>query len=130
MASGSLKIGLIDGNVALRDAVTKWILHAGIGELAGEAVSSIHEAIEMRGGAQPDVILLDVRTPSAFSKADVGQLQRTYPEARVILMSHYAFESEDGSLPPGVDACLNKAFLIERLTPLLRSLFPDRYQTA
>ena len=130
MLSGSLKIGLIDGNVGLRDAVTKWILHAGIGALAGEAVSSIHEAIDTWGAAQPDVILLDVRTPSAFSQEDVGRLQRTYPGARVILMSHYAFESDDGSLPQGVDACLHKAFLIERLTPLLRSLFPDRYQTA
>jgi len=106
------------------EAVTNWLTYAGIGELV--CTSSTLKTLDMWGKTEPDVLLLDVRHPNQFPQESLAAFKHEYPNVRVILMSHYSFDSEHGGIPAGIDACLDKAELTDQLVPILVRLFPDR----
>ncbi len=123
--AGRLKIGLIESSSAVREALKKWLDYAGIGEIVATA-SSLKEALESWGPVTVEAILLEMRRPREHSSESIVSFREKYAGSRIILMSHHDLESEKKSVPSGIDACLSKAELTDRLVPTLIQLFPDR----
>jgi DNA-binding NarL/FixJ family response regulator len=81
-------------------------------DIVGEATTG-RQAIERAGRLRPDVVLMDVRMPDLDGIAATGELARTAPDSRVLILT--TFERDDyifGALRAGASG-----FLLKRARP-------------
>jgi len=118
-----VRVLIVDDSQAVLDALGKWFRAFKIGEVVATALSA-SGALDIVARMEVDVLLLDVRMPGRTGLQVVENVKRLAPNLRVILMSHYPFDKDELARVSGIDACLAKDDLSDRLPSLLKEYDP------
>jgi DNA-binding NarL/FixJ family response regulator len=101
------RVLLVDDAPAIRNAIRGVLEDAGI-EVVGEAPDGA-EGVAMAGSLRPDVVLMDLRMPTADGFEATAQIVRDLPGVRVVALSAYeSRESAEAVLAAGAFAFLPK----------------------
>ncbi|HJU02511.1 MAG TPA: response regulator transcription factor [Actinomycetes bacterium] len=87
------RVLLVDDAAAIRNALRGVLEDAGI-EVVGEAPDGT-QGVAMAAELRPDVVLMDLRMPSADGFEATAQIVRQLPDVRVVVLS--AYESEESA---------------------------------
>jgi CheY-like chemotaxis protein len=93
----SLKVLVLDDHVEVAEGIGELL------ELAGHSPTLVHDgksALEARGRTQFDVALYDVKMPGMNGVECFLETRRTWPDAKVIMMSGYA---DDGLIARAIE---------------------------
>jgi DNA-binding NarL/FixJ family response regulator len=87
------RVLLVDDAPAIRNALRGVLEDAGI-EVVGEAPDGT-QGVAMAAALRPDVVLMDLRMPSADGFEATAQIVNQLPDVRVVVLS--AYESEESA---------------------------------
>jgi CheY-like chemotaxis protein len=87
------RVLLVDDAAAIRNALRGVLEDAGI-EVVGEAPDGA-QGVAMAASLRPDVVLMDLRMPSADGFEATAQIVNQLPDIRVVVLS--AYESEESA---------------------------------
>ena len=87
------RVLLVDDAAAIRNALRGVLEDAGI-EVVGEAPDGV-QGVAMVGSLRPDVVLMDLRMPSANGFQATEQIVHEHPAVRVVVLS--AYETEESA---------------------------------
>jgi CheY-like chemotaxis protein len=87
------RVLLVDDAAAIRNALRGVLEDAGI-EVVGEAPDGT-QGVAMAASLRPDVVLMDLRMPSADGFEATAQIVNQLPDVRVVVLS--AYESEESA---------------------------------
>jgi CheY-like chemotaxis protein len=106
-AEDAPRVLLVDDAVAIRNAIRGLLEDAGI-KVVGEATDGV-EGIALAEALRPDVVLMDLRMPSADGFEATAQIVGQDPTVRVVVLSAYeSEESAEAVLAAGAFAFLPK----------------------
>ena len=92
-ANDGPRVLLVDDAAAIRNALQGVLEDAGI-EVVGEAPDGV-QGVAMVGSLRPDVVLMDLRMPSANGFQATEQIVQEHPAVRVVVLS--AYETEESA---------------------------------
>jgi CheY-like chemotaxis protein len=92
-ANDGPRVLLVDDAAAIRNALRGVLEDAGI-EVVGEAPDGV-QGVAMVGSLRPDVVLMDLRMPSANGFQATEQIVQEHPAVRVVVLS--AYETEESA---------------------------------
>jgi DNA-binding NarL/FixJ family response regulator len=101
------RVLLVDDAPAIRNAIRGVLEDAGI-EVVGEAPDGV-QGVAMAGSLRPDVVLMDLRMPTADGFEATAQIVKDLPGVRVVVLSAYeSKESAEAVMAAGAFAFLPK----------------------
>lgn len=81
------------------------------------------EAVELYRSRRPDVVLMDINMPVMDGYGALERIRAFDPEARVVALTAYAFESDRQRMQAaGFDKCLSKPLRIDELRQTVAEL--------
>lgn len=83
------RILLVDDHEVVRLGLRALLEHHSQFEMVGEA-SSAREAIEAVGRIHPDIVLMDIRLPGTSGIEACEEINKTYPDTKVVMLTSYA----------------------------------------
>lgn len=83
--SGAMRVVVVDDNDGFRQALRALLVSEGL-EVVGEAADT-RAAMDTVLATQPDVALVDLRLPGGSGAAMIGEMLRTAPGTRVVVLS-------------------------------------------
>lgn len=83
------RILLVDDHEVVRLGLRALLEHHSQFEIVGEA-SSAREAIEAVGRIHPDIVLMDIRLPGTSGIEACEEINKTYPDTKVVMLTSYA----------------------------------------
>lgn len=83
------RILLVDDHEVVRLGLRALLEHHSQFEIVGEA-SSAREAIETVGRIHPDIVLMDIRLPGTSGIEACEEINKTYPDTKVVMLTSYA----------------------------------------
>lgn len=79
---------LVDEEPLVREVLRMWLEHVEDIRVIGEAASG-DEALALAQALQPDVVLIDMATPTADGLTATAALRASVPQCAVVLLSLY-----------------------------------------
>jgi DNA-binding NarL/FixJ family response regulator len=128
----SLKVLLVDDNERFIDSIERYLvsipdLHI---DCVGKATSG-EDAITLIPVLHPDLILMDLTMPGINGLETTRMIKGSKnPPRTIILTIHDSEEYRWAAKEAGADGFLTKSEFTEKLTPLLRVLFPKSADTS
>lgn len=119
----SIKIGLADDHVLLRNALARLISGFGNCEVIAEAANGMELLQQLQKNNLPDVVLLDLNMPVMDGFETAAWLHNSYPSVRVLMLTMY--ESDQALirlLQLGVKGFLKKDIQPDELAMAIRSV--------
>ncbi len=83
------RIVLVDDHEVVRLGLRALLEHNSQFEVVGEA-STAKEAIEVVDRLHPDIVLMDIRLPGASGIEACEEINKNYPDTRVVMLTSYA----------------------------------------
>lgn len=119
-AARRIRVALADDRHMIRDRIRSVVKRQPDLEIVGEAANE-EEAVEICRVARPDVIVMDVNTPSVDGRAATTQIRKEFPETSVIGLSvHTGADARDAMRSAGAAAYLRKDDAAEALCAAIR----------
>ncbi|MEW5721750.1 MAG: response regulator [Thermodesulfobacteriota bacterium] len=98
------------------DFLKSLVWRLGLREMKASGVTSGEEALAFLAENQVDVVVLDLKMPGMNGLRALREIRRLHPETEVIILTgHAAFDSENGTPPPGVFDYVIKPVRLEEL---------------
>ena len=108
------RVLLVDDATAIRNALRGLLEDAGI-EVVGEAPDGV-QGVALADSLRPDVVLMDLRMPTADGFQATAQIVKEHPEVQVVVLSAYETkESAEAVLAAGAFAFLPKGCDADRI---------------
>lgn len=83
------RIVLVDDHEVVRLGLRALLEHSAQFEVIGEATTA-KEALDVVGRLHPDIVLMDIRLPGASGIDACEEINKNYPETRVVMLTSYA----------------------------------------
>jgi two-component system, NarL family, response regulator DevR len=83
------RIVLVDDHEVVRLGLRALLEHHAQFEVIGDATTA-KEAIEVVGRLHPDIVLMDIRLPGQSGIEACEEINKTYPDTRVVMLTSYA----------------------------------------
>ncbi|MBE0695451.1 MAG: response regulator transcription factor [Anaerolineaceae bacterium] len=83
------RIVLVDDHEVVRLGLRALLEHHAQFEVIGDAKTA-KEAVEVVGRLHPDIVLMDIRLPGTSGIEACEEINKTYPETRVVMLTSYA----------------------------------------
>jgi DNA-binding NarL/FixJ family response regulator len=83
------KIVLVDDHEVVRLGLRALLEHNSQFEVIGEAASA-KEALDVVGRLSPDIVLMDIRLPGASGIEACEEINKNYPDTKVVMLTSYA----------------------------------------
>jgi two-component system, NarL family, response regulator DevR len=83
------RIVLVDDHEVVRLGLRALLEHHSQFEVIGDATTA-KEAIEVVGRLHPDIVLMDIRLPGQSGIEACEEINKTYPDTRVVMLTSYA----------------------------------------
>jgi two-component system, NarL family, response regulator DevR len=83
------RIVLVDDHEVVRLGLRALLEHHSQFEVIGDAANA-KEAIEVVGRLHPDIVLMDIRLPGTSGIEACEEINKTYPDTRVVMLTSYA----------------------------------------
>jgi two-component system, NarL family, response regulator DevR len=83
------RIVLVDDHEVVRLGLRALLEHHSQFEVVGDATTA-KEAIEAVDRLHPDIVLMDIRLPGASGIEACEEINKTYPDTRVVMLTSYA----------------------------------------
>jgi DNA-binding NarL/FixJ family response regulator len=120
--SSPLRILIVEDHFLPRFAVSTLINETADMKVVAEAETG-WRAVEQYRQHRPDLVLMDLRLPEMDGTAATAALTREFPDARVLVLSHYESEEDvNGALRAGARGFLKKDVKAETLLTAIRTV--------
>lgn len=117
-----IRILVVEDHFLPRFAVTMLVNETADLTVVAEAETG-WRAVELYRQHRPDVVLMDLRLPEMDGTAATAAILREFPEARVLVLSHYESEEDvGGALRAGACGFLKKDVKAETLLRAIRAV--------
>lgn len=83
------RIVLVDDHEVVRLGLRALLEHHAQFEVIGDATTA-KEALEVVGRLRPDIVLMDIRLPGPSGIEACEEINKTYPETKVVMLTSYA----------------------------------------
>jgi two-component system, NarL family, response regulator len=121
-----IKVVVVEDHFLPRFAVTRLIEDSPDMTVVAEAETG-WRAIELYREHRPDVVLMDLRLPELDGTSATAALVREFPDARVLVLSHYESEADvGGAMRAGARGFLKKDVKGETLLGAIREVAAGR----
>jgi DNA-binding NarL/FixJ family response regulator len=109
-----IRVLIVEDHAMVAESIARTLAKEPAIEVAG-TVGSIGDALA--SGAEPDVVLLDLRLPDGDGIKALPQLREHFPEAAIVLLSGYVEENlATLAIRSGCAGCISKTDGIDELT--------------
>lgn len=120
--SPPIRVLIVEDHFLPRFAVTTLINETADVRVIAEAETG-WRAVELYRQHRPDLVLMDLRLPEMDGTAATAALTREFPEARVLVLSHYESEEDvGGAMRAGARGFLKKDVKAETLLTAIRAV--------
>ncbi|MFZ2448028.1 MAG: sigma-54 dependent transcriptional regulator [Syntrophobacteraceae bacterium] len=122
--SEKVRILIVDDELIVRESLVGWLQRAGH---AVHAASGGHEAIEMMGRNDYDLVFLDIRMPDLGGLDVLKNIKLAHPHIlAVMITAHGSVETAIEAMKTGADDFLIKPFEPEQLKLLVEKLLKQK----
>lgn len=118
----AIRVLLVEDHFLPRFAVATLIEETADMAVVGEAETG-WRAVELYRQHRPDVVLMDLRLPEMDGTAATAAITREFPNARILVLSHYESEHDvSGAMRAGARGYLKKDVGAETLLAAIRTV--------
>jgi two-component system response regulator HydG len=122
--SEKIQILVVDDELIVRESLVGWIKRAGHNV---DAASGGHQALEMIGRNEYDLVFLDIRMPDLNGLDALRNIKMVSPHILVVMITAYAtVETAIEAMKSGADDFLIKPFQPEQLKLLIEKLLNQK----
>lgn len=119
-----VRILVVDDELIVRESLTGWLKRAGH---EVDAVPGGHEALEMVGRQEYDLMFLDIRMPDVNGMEVLKNIKLAYPHILVVMITAYgSVETAIEAMKSGADDFLIKPFDPDQLKLLIEKLLKQK----
>jgi len=124
----NIRVWIIDDDRSIRWVLDKALKQAGMDTRSFESAKGVYERL---ASEQPDVLVSDIRMPGKDGIQLLEEIQRSYPQLPVIIMTAYSdLDSAVSAYQGGAFEYLPKPFDIDEAVELVQRAISSRQQAA